>query len=68
MRFYDAEESFPSESIAEFLSGSLRAGGAAVGVVSAAHRGILREELEEQRAKDRYLLPRGGLGELIESS
>ena len=30
--------------------------------------GILREELEAQRAKDRYLLPRGGLGELIEPS
>ena len=30
--------------------------------------GILREELEEQRAKDRYLLPRGGLGELSEPS
>ena len=30
--------------------------------------GILREELEEQRAMDRYLLPRGGLGEVIEPS
>ena len=30
--------------------------------------GILREELEEQRAKDRYLLPPRGLGDLIEPS
>jgi RimJ/RimL family protein N-acetyltransferase len=30
--------------------------------------GILRDELEAQRAKDRYLLPRGGLGELSEPS
>jgi diamine N-acetyltransferase len=30
--------------------------------------GILRDELEEQRAKDRYLLPRDGQGDLIEPS
>ena len=30
--------------------------------------GVLREELEAQRAKDRYLLPRDGQGDLIEPS
>jgi RimJ/RimL family protein N-acetyltransferase len=30
--------------------------------------GLLREELEEQRRMDRYLLPRDGQGDLIEPS